>query len=88
MVIMGGKDLTYEIIYRGNIVEYITPGKWVFIQRQKQYGGGFWFGRVYDDCFWLEFERPVSLAIGLEYIATAGEVEKRAHLFDDDFELY
>lgn len=84
---MGGKDAKYQVIYRGEQLEHYHPGEWVFFQRPRECGGGYWFGRTYDDCYWLEFDKPVSLRDGLEYILIANAVEARAHLFDDDFEL-
>ncbi|WP_142971400.1 lF-82 [Enterobacter hormaechei] len=70
-----GKDLKYEVIPRGANIAYITPGKWTFIQRKKEYGGGWWFGRVYDDYFLLEFERPTSLVDGIAYINAYGKLD-------------
>lgn len=84
---MGVKDRNYQVIYRGQTLEYYNPGQWVFFQRAKEYGGGFWFGRTYDDCFLLEFHTPTSLAIGLEYIITADKNERQFMNFDDDFHL-
>jgi hypothetical protein len=52
-----------------------------------QYGGDYWFGRAYDDCFWLEFERPTSLGAGIDYIMAMRRVEPFASLIDDDFHL-
>lgn len=62
---MGKKDSNHQIIYRGQVLERFTPGGWVFFQRPKECGGGFWLGRTYEDCFWLELEFPVSLYDGL-----------------------
>lgn len=82
-----GKDANYDVILRGETREYLTPGRWVFIQRAKEYGGGFWLGKAYDDCFWLEFDKPTSLADGIEYILTTERVYSVADTFDDDFHL-
>lgn len=83
---MGG-DVNYQVVYRGESLESFQPGGWVFFQRPKECGGGYWFGKTYDDCFMLEFDRPVSLAEGIRYTLTADRVASTAHLFDDDFEL-
>ncbi|WP_395303532.1 hypothetical protein [Enterobacter sp. ECC-019] len=42
-------------------------------QRLHDCGGGFWLGRIYDDCFLFEFERPVSLNDGMAYMITVGD---------------
>ncbi|VFS25936.1 Uncharacterised protein [Enterobacter cancerogenus] len=82
-----GRDANYDVILRGEVREYLTPGRWVFIQRAKEYGGGFWLGKAYDDCFWLEFDRPTSLSDGLDYIIASERVYAAANTFDDDFHL-
>ena len=84
---MGVKDNNYQVVYRGEQLPRYVQGGWVMFQRPKECGGGFWLGRTYDDCFWFEFDRPISLHDGMVYLVTAGEVESKAHLFDDDFEL-
>lgn len=81
-----GKDLKFEVIPRGVIVDYIVPGKWTFIQRRAEYGGGWWFGRAYDNCFYLELERPTSLADGIAYINAYDRVNELTD-FDEDFHL-
>ncbi|MCX8958135.1 hypothetical protein EHW64_15765 [Erwinia psidii] len=53
---MGGNDSNFMMIYRGEQLE------------NYQEGGGFWFGRTYAGCFWLELERPASLATGINYL--------------------
>lgn len=45
---MAGKDTNYQIVYRGDYLEYFHSGGWVFFQRPKEAGGGFWLGRTYD----------------------------------------
>ncbi|KAA5937570.1 hypothetical protein F3I27_21785 [Pantoea sp. Bo_2] len=82
-----GRDVNYQVVYRGERLESYQPGGWVFFQRSRESGGGYWFGRTYDYCFMLEFDRPVSLAEGIRYTLTADRVAITAHLFDDDFEL-
>lgn len=81
-----GKDASYDVIHRGDYMERVIPGKWLFIQRAKEYGGGWWFGRGYDDCFMLEFEQPTSLGAGIDYILAYGRVQQLP-AFDDDFNL-
>ena len=84
---MGAPDSNYQVVYRGEALPRFVPGGWVFFQRQKEHGGGYWFGRTYEDCFWFEFEQPTSLFEGLKYLAVLRKVEAQAHTFDDDFEL-
>ncbi|MFS9379439.1 hypothetical protein QNN88_01910 [Citrobacter sp. ANG330] len=84
---MGVKDTNYQIIYRGQSLESYLPGQWAFFQRPKECGGGYWLGRVYDDCFWLELEQPVSLFDGLRFIDGLDIVQRKAWDFDDDFQL-
>ncbi|ECC9827539.1 hypothetical protein PL246_09665 [Salmonella enterica] len=84
---MSSKGTNYQIIYRGQILEYYFPGQWVFFQRPKESGGGYWLGKMYDDCFWLELERPVSLFDGLRFMGGLDTVQKKAWEFDDDFQL-
>ncbi len=37
---MTSKISKYEVIHRGECVNYMPPGTWVFIQRALCYGGG------------------------------------------------
>jgi hypothetical protein len=85
---MGGKDLKYQIIYRGETLAYVIPGQWVFFQRSKESGGGYWLGRTYPDFYLFGLERPVSLSEGLQYMILGDRVEANSKTFDDDFELY
>ncbi|NQD64233.1 hypothetical protein HP459_22950 [Enterobacter sp. CM29] len=84
---MGGKDSNYQVVYRGEKLERFIPGGWVFFQRSKESGGGYWFGRTYDYVFMLEFDQPTSLHEGIKYIVIAENVEAKSHIFDDDFIL-
>ncbi len=61
-------------------------GPGVLIQRAREYGGGWWLGRAYDDVFMLEFERPSSMSDGISYILSHGRMQN-ATLWDDDFQL-
>lgn len=45
---MGGKDHSFDVVYRGESRDWISPGKYVFFQRLKEYGGGYWLGQAYD----------------------------------------
>lgn len=85
---MGVKDSNYQVIYRGEVLAHLIPGQWVFFQRLKSYGGGYWLGRTYPDFYQFGPERPVSLSQGLQYIISSDKVESVSHTFDDDFELY
>lgn len=82
-----GKDSSYDVIYRGMEVDYIPIGRWVFFQRLKEYGGGYWLGRVDENCFMLAIERPVSLSEGIDFMLQLNRVEKDFLTFDDDFQL-
>ena len=84
---MAGRDLNYQVVYRGGELERYIPGGWVFFQRPKECGGGYWFGRTYDDCFWFEFDKPTSLSDGINYIVGYDAVQARYMDFDDDFQL-
>jgi hypothetical protein len=84
---MGGKDSNCSVVYRGETLEYFKEGEWLFFQRSKESGGGFWFGRTFSDCFWLEFERPTSLREGLLYLLALESMKARVGEFDDDFKL-
>ncbi|HCL5593486.1 hypothetical protein [Enterobacter cloacae] len=85
---MGSKDFKYQIIYRGDMLETIIPGQWVFFQRLKEYGGGYWLGRTYHDCFWFELDRPVSLSDGLDYLMLLTKVEATSQEFDANYSLF
>ena len=65
---MGGRDLNYRVIYRGERLENFRNGEWAFFQRSKEAGGGYWFGHTFDNCFWLEFDAPTSLSNGIIYL--------------------
>ncbi|MGC1009533.1 hypothetical protein [Pantoea agglomerans] len=65
---MAGKDTNYQIVYRGDYLEYFHSGGWVFFQRPKKAGGGFWLGRTYDFVFMIELPLPVSLREGIIYL--------------------
>lgn len=86
---MGGKDSNYQVVLRGETLERFVPGGYVFIQRAKVYGGGFWLIKTYNNpwCSWFVLERPVSLNEGLNYLIVSEAVEAKSHLFDDDFTL-
>lgn len=81
-----GSSANYDVVHRGNVLNSIIPGKWIFFQRAKIYGGGWWFGRAYDDCFVFEFPYPTSLREGIEYL-NRYESMCTQPAFDDDFEL-
>ncbi|WP_235147549.1 hypothetical protein ACP26E_02665 [Franconibacter pulveris 601] len=69
------------------LFQRVEDGGWVFFQRLKEYGGGYWLGRTYPDCFWLEFERPVSLSEGLTYLMTRTTVARQVIEFYDHLQL-
>lgn len=84
---MGGKDSNYQVIYRGEVLENFREGEWVFFQRAKECGGGYWFGRTYPDYFMLEFHAPTSLSEGIKYILAYESLAMTPCGFDDDFRL-
>ena len=65
---MAGSDTNYQIVYRGDYLECFHPGGWVFFQRPKEAGGGFWLGRTYDFVFMIELPQPVSLREGIRFL--------------------
>lgn len=86
--IMGSKELGYQIVYRGESLPHFVEGGWVFFQRLKEYGGGYWLGRTYNDAFIFGLERPASLFEGIQFILASRSVERNADKFDDDFTLF
>lgn len=86
--IMGSKELGYQIVYRGETLPHFVEGGWVFFQRLKEYGGGYWLGRTYNDAFIFGLERPTSLFEGIQFILASRSVERNADHFDDDFTLF
>lgn len=84
---MGVKDSNFQVVYRGEVLQNFISGGWVFFQRPKECGGGYWLGRTYDDCFIFGCEHPVSLNYGLSFLLCMDEIEKRANDFDSDFQL-
>ncbi|EEK13648.1 hypothetical protein CAPGI0001_0278 [Capnocytophaga gingivalis ATCC 33624] len=83
---MGGKDTNYQVVYRGETLPFYRPGGYVFFQRSKESGGGYWLGRTYDDCFIFEIEKPISLAYGLDYLLCLEEIQRRATEFIDEYD--
>ncbi|ECC1675616.1 lF-82 [Salmonella enterica] len=84
---MGGKDLNYQIVYRGEQLPRYVEGGWAMFQRPKECGGGYWFGRTFADFFWLEFERPTRLADAIQYVVCYNRVSLNHDEFIDNFEL-
>lgn len=85
--IMASNELGYQVVYRGEMLPYFVDGGWVFFQRLKEYGGGYWLGRTYNDAFIFGLERPTSLFEGIHFILASRYVEQNADKFDDDFTL-
>lgn len=85
---MAGHDLNFQVVYRGETLEYYRPGGWVFFQRPKECDGGYWLGRTYDNVFMIEYERPVSLNEGMGYLDTLRKVEAKSNEFDANFSLF
>lgn len=83
---MANTDSNYQIVYRGDCLEHFFPGGWVFFQRLKEYGGGYWMGQTFEDCFIFGIERPVSLNEGLRYLLIMDAISNQPE-FDDDFKI-
>ena len=84
----GKKDSNHQIIYRDQVLERFTHSGWVFFQRPKECGGGFWLGRTYEDCFWLELEFSVSLYDGLGFLMEVTRGEQRSDEVDANYPLF
>ena len=85
---MGRRDDNYQIVYRGESLPHYTPGGWVFFQRPKKNGGGYWLGRTFDGVFVLEILEPVSLSQGIAYLLKlSAEIENHQQP-DDNFCLF
>lgn len=74
---MGVKDSNYQVVKRGKSLPRFVDGGWVFFQRLKEYGGGFWVGRTYTDAFIFGIERPVSLIEGMQFMIAVNSAESR-----------
>ncbi|EBW2079852.1 hypothetical protein GCW26_07110 [Salmonella enterica] len=83
---MGSKNSKYEIVYRGEALKHLIPGQFVFFQREKEYGGGFWLGKTHDDGVEFVLEQPTSLSYGLAYLISLSSVEARYMEFVDDID--
>lgn len=86
---MSGKDSNYQVVYRGQVLPpaHVKEGGWVFFQRLKECGGGYWLGKTWQNYFEFGIEAPVSLAQGIEYLIMADCVESCHMEFVDDFKL-
>lgn len=62
---MGSKNSKYEIVYRGEALKHLIPGQFVFFQREKEYGGGFWLGKRMMMGSNLCWSNPLHLVTGL-----------------------
>lgn len=87
---MSGKELGYDVVYRGETRNKIAEGTYVFFQRELEYGGGYWFGQVDDGFFKFMIESPVSLREGIKFLMLVLDQAKDIMVFDDsldDFQL-
>lgn len=78
---MATPENNYQVVYRGEYLKNFKPGGWVFFQRAKEHGGGYWLGRTYEGVFVIEYERPISLYDGIGFVMLVTEMEKK-----NDFE--
>ncbi|EAB2320375.1 hypothetical protein BS856_13805 [Salmonella enterica] len=83
---MGRENSKYVIVYRGEVLKYLIPGQFVFFQRKKEYGGGFWLGKTHENGFEFVLEQPTSLSYGLAYLIRLSSVEARHMEFVDDID--
>lgn len=84
---MGGREYNFQVVYRGETLPFFVEGGWVFFQRLKEYGGGYWLGRTYHDAFVFGFDRPISLSQGLDFIFAQEIAERKRNeppVQDDD----
>lgn len=85
---MGGKDSNFDVVYRGETRDWIKPGTYVFFQRLKEHGGGYWLGQVYEGWFGFVNEKPVSLMQGMEILQTIAGQRKDIMKFDDSLDNF
>ncbi|PKE30939.1 hypothetical protein CWS43_09660 [Rahnella sp. AA] len=79
---MSSKNSNYDVVYRGETRSHIRPGTYVFFQRLKEHGGGYWLGQAYDNWFGFVVERPVSLREGMTLLVMIGDQQKDADNMD------
>lgn len=79
---MAMPESNYQVVYRGEYLTNYKPGGWVFFQRPKECGGGYWLGRTYDNVFIIEYEKPTSLFDGLRFILMVTDMEKEIDFQD------
>lgn len=77
----------FQIVYRGEVLAYYKPGEWVFFQRPKECGGGYWLGKTYDFVYMFEIPYPVSLRQGMEFMDEAEGFGAHKPASVDDFKL-
>ncbi|ERK13260.1 hypothetical protein L579_0252 [Pantoea sp. AS-PWVM4] len=77
----------FQIVYRGETLTYYKPGEWVFFQRSKESGGGYWLGRTYDFVFVIEIPYPVSLRQGIFFMDELEKGPPKEPDSPDDFYL-
>lgn len=85
---MGGKDLGFDVVLRGQTRDHIKPGIYVFFQRERELGGGFWFGQAFDDWFSFVVEEPVSLNYGMQYLISIRGNQEGIMNFDDSLDNF
>ncbi|GEM_PF-900668 len=66
---------------------YYMSGEWVFFQRSKESGGGYWLGRTYDFVFIIELPQPVSLHQGILFLNSLEPKSTFKPESTDDFKL-
>ena len=77
----------FKIVHRGESLTYYTPGEWVFFQRSRESGGGYWLGRTYDFVFMIELPHPVSLHQGILFLNSLEPKSTFKPESADDFKL-
>ena len=77
----------FQIVHRGESLTYYKPGGWVFFQRSRESGGGYWLGRTYNFVFIFELPQPVSLHQGILFLNSLESESTFKPESVDDFKL-
>lgn len=77
----------FQIVYRGETLEFYKPDEWVFFQRPVKNGGGYWLGKTYDFVFMLAIPYPVSIAQGMDFMRQVEGLNSTVCESVDDFRL-
>lgn len=84
---MAKSAVKFKIVHRGESLTYYTPGEWVFFQRFRESGGGYWLSRTYDFVFIIEHPQPVALHQGILFLNSLEPQSAFKSESVDDFKL-